>query len=385
MHFSRPAMRKKSRGEHSASLYVHIPFCSGKCPYCAFYSVRPGKEDVSRYLASLDLEISMLGRSYGTLPEIRTAFIGGGTPTVLDPVQWRNLLSLLESRFRFLHGAEVTVEANPNSIRQEHLDIWRKWRVTRVSVGVQSLNDGDLRALGRPHDSRQSLEAMSAVRNSGFSLSADLLFGLPLQDLRIWSRSLEGVLSAGAEHVSIYQLTLEKGTPWGDFPPEGLAEGYSFYRWAQYFLERRGLRQYEVASFAKPGKWCRHNVSYWQHRDVIGLGPSAWGYLNGVRTRNASNLDEYVSFIGKGDSPVCFSESLKGKDLASEAAILALRTRWGIRFERYRKRFGEEALRGLLEELDGLPPRLFRRNGVSVALSREGMRVGNAIWERLLP
>ena len=378
-------MRKRSSGAHSSSLYVHIPFCSGKCPYCAFYSVRPGVGDVDRYLASLDLEISMIARSFGALPEIRTVFFGGGTPTILDPGQWRNLVSILEKRFHFLPGAEITVEANPGSIRPEHLDIWGECGVTRVSVGVQSLDDDDLRALGRPHDSRQSLEAISMVRNSGFSPSADLLFGLPHQSLRVWNRSLNGVLNAGAEHVSIYQVTLEQGTPWGDLPPEGLAEGYQFYRWAQYFLEKKGLRQYEVASFAKPGRWCRHNVSYWQQRNVIGLGPSAWGYKDGSRTRNTADLNEYISRLGRLESPICFSESLQGRDLASEAAILALRTRWGVRFDSYRNVYGEDALRGLLKELDGLPPRLFKRNHVSVALSREGMRVGNAVWERLLP
>ncbi len=319
------------------------------------------------------------------MPEIRTAFIGGGTPTLLEPVQWAKLVSLLESSFSFLSGAEITVEANPGSISPEHLNIWKKWRVTRVSLGVQSLNDDELRLLRRPHNSRQSLEAMLSVRDAGFSFSADLLFGLPLQNLRTWSSSLEGVLSAGAEHLSIYQLTLEPGTPWGDAPPENFADGYPLYRWAQYFLEKRGFRQYEVASFSKTGKWCRHNVAYWFQKNVIGLGPSAWGYLDGVRTGNTADLDEYTSRIERGERPICFSESLKGKELASEAAILALRTRWGVRFQKYSKMFGEEALAVLLKKLNELPPRLLRRNPASAALSREGMRVGNAVWERFLP
>lgn len=378
-------MRKRSSTVNPVSLYVHIPFCSAKCPYCAFYSQRPAAGDVSRFLESLGREIAILSGSWGKMPEVRTAFIGGGTPTLLEPTHWARLVSLLESTFTFLPGAEITVEANPGSINPEHLNIWKQWRVTRVSLGVQSLNDDDLRLLRRPHNSSQSLEAMFSVKDAGFSLSADLLFGLPLQNLRTWSSNLEGVLSAGAEHLSIYQLTLEPGTPWGDSPPEKLAEGYPLYRWAQYFLEKRGFRQYEVASFAKPGRWCRHNVAYWQQKNVIGIGPSAWGYQDGVRTRNAANLDEYVSCLERGESPVSFSEGLKGRELASEAAILALRTRWGVRFQKFRRRFGEEALAELLEKLDELPSHILRRNKTSAALSREGMRIGNAVWERFLP
>lgn len=377
--------RKRSRTGTPVSLYVHIPFCSTKCPYCAFYSRKPGIGDVSRFLESIGREISILVRLWGKKPEVRTAFIGGGTPTLLGPDHWARLVSLLESSFSFLPGAEITVEANPGSISPEHLHIWKEWRITRVSLGVQSLNDDELRLLGRPHDSRQSLEAMASIRNAGFSLSADLLFGLPLQNLGTWNSNLEGVLSAGVEHLSIYQLTLEPATPWGDAPPKELAEGYPLYRWAQYFLERRGFSQYEVASFARPGRWCKHNISYWQQRNVIGLGPSAWGYLNGVRTRNTADLNEYASCLDRGESPVCFSENLKDKELASEAAILALRTCWGVRFQQYRKRFGEEALATLLGKLDELPSHLLSRNHASVALSRAGMRVGNAVWERLLP
>ena len=378
-------MRKTINPKSPLSLYVHIPFCSAKCPYCAFYSRRPEAGDFSRFLVSLGMEIAMFSRSWGKMPEVRTAFIGGGTPTILDPDHWAMFVSLLESSFSFLPGAEITVEANPGSISPEHLDIWKEWRISRVSLGVQSLNDQELRVLVRPHNSRQSLEAMSSVRDAGFSLSADLLFGLPLQDLRTWHSNLEGVLNAGVEHISIYQLSLEPGTPWGFAPPEKLAEGYPLYRWAQYFLGKKGLRQYEIASFARPGRWCRHNVAYWRQKNVIGLGPSAWGYLEGTRTRNTADLDDYVSCLERGESPVRFTEKLEGRELASESAILALRTRWGVRFQKYRRRFGDEALAELMEKLDELPAHLVRRNPASAALSREGMRVGNAVWERFLP
>lgn len=378
-------MRKRSKTETPVSIYVHIPFCASKCPYCAFFSIVPESGDIARFFDSLSLEISALQASAGTRLDVATLYIGGGTPTIIPPEQWRELLSILESSLSFSSCAEVSVEANPGSLVAEHLDIWKRWRVNRISLGVQSLNNSELRTLGRTHDHRQAVSAMEKVKKAGFALSADLLFGIPGQDLRSWNRSLEGVLLTGVDHLSIYQLTLETGTPWGERSPGNLPEGYPLYRWAQYLLQRRGFVQYEVASFARSGRWCRHNMSYWLQKNVMGLGPSAWGYLDGVRMKNSANLDDYCIRLKNGESPVCFSEKLVGNDLESEAAILALRTRWGIRFQRYRNRFGEERLEAMRKKLDEIPQHLLVRTKAGASLSKEGMRVGNSVWEFFLP
>lgn len=385
MPFSRPAMRKKSSPEGVVSLYVHIPFCEKKCPYCSFFSTPVTGDKIEKFLVSLERETALLKAAHGVIPPVRTAYIGGGTPTVLAPSQWSRLIAILEKGFRFLSGSEVSVEANPGSISTEHLSVWKDWRVTRVSIGVQSLVEKDLAILGRPHNASQSAEAIGIVDQAGLSPSADLLFGLPGQEIRGWHESLEGVIRAGVDHVSVYQLTLDPGTPWGDNPPAGLPDGYPFYRWAQYYLEYKGYRQYEIASFAKPGKWCRHNAIYWLGGDFIGIGPSAWSCRGFERSKNAGDADEYYRLIIGGERPVCFTETLEGEALASERAILALRTRWGIRFQRFRADFGERALDVVIKKLEELPSRLLTRTPGRISLSREGMRVGNAVWQKLLP
>lgn len=338
---------------------------------------------MSDFLEALEGEITLLPE--GRRPRVRTAYIGGGTPTVLPPIHWERLISILEEGFSFLPDAEMTVEANPGSLTMEHLSLWKDWRVSRVSLGVQSLQDEDLLAAGRIHDRRQALDSMALVKRTGLSLSVDLLFGLPGQELRGWADTLKAVLSGGAEHVSIYELTLESGTTWGRQPPQNLAEGYPFYRWAQYYLEKKGLLQYEIASFAKPRRWCRHNVTYWTGGEFLGLGPSAWGYRGSVRTGNVSDLGCYCSMIAKGLRPTCFSERLEGERQASELAILALRTRWGIGIHEYRRRWGDQMLQVLQDSLGGIPRFLFRSAPGRVALNKRGMRVGNAIWEKLMP
>lgn len=376
--------RQRSGLPPAISLYVHIPFCRSKCPYCAFYSFPPAVGDIPSFLQALEKEIALLGRE-GDLPRIRTAYIGGGTPSLLSVPDWRRLIRILERAFTFIPGAEVTVEANPASLTGGHLSLWKDWRVTRVSLGVQSLQDKDLLAAGRAHDRRLALDSMTRISGTDLSLSVDLLFGLPGQHFRGWGETLREILSEGVDHVSIYQLTLEEGTPWGERPPNDLAEGYPFYRWAQYYLEKKGLLQYEIASFARPGRWCRHNVSYWRGGEFIGLGPSAWGYRKYQRTRNIPDLPEYCSMVARGKSPVCYSERLEGDRLASESAILALRTRWGIRLQDLRRDWGDDLPERMAAALKELPRDLFRRSPGRIALSRRGMRVGNSIWERLVP
>ncbi len=365
------------------SLYVHIPFCQSKCPYCAFYSIRPGRGDLSGFLEALKGEITLFPGE--RRPRVRTAYIGGGTPTVLLPAHWERLISILEEGFSFLPGAEVTVEANPGSLAMEHLSLWKDWRVSRVSLGVQSLQDEDLLATGRIHDRRQALDSMTQVRRAGLSLSADLLFGLPGQELGGWADTLKVILSEGTEHISVYELTLESDSTWGRQPPQNLAGGYPFYRWAQYYLEKKGLLQYEIASFAKPRRWCRHNVAYWTGGEFLGLGPSAWSYRGSVRTGNVPDLGRYCSMIAKGLRPTCFSERLEGERQASELAILALRTRWGIGLRKYRRRWGDQMLQGLQDSLEEIPRSFFRSTPGRIALNKRGMRVGNAIWEKLVP
>lgn len=365
------------------SVYLHVPFCAGKCGYCSFYSTPPVRGEVEDYLDALEAEIRYWRSRLGA-PSLRTLYVGGGTPSLLPPRAWSRLISLIEGLGNCDALEEATVEANPSSLSDGHLELWSSSFFTRVSLGVQSLDDAELRCLGRRHDAALALCAMTRVLRFGLSLSADLIFGVPGQTLRTWAASLSGVRKAGARHISTYQLTLEPDTPMGRRMPV-LPDGYPFYRYVQWYLPRLGLLQYEISSFASTGDECRHNLAYWRQENVLALGPAAWGYLDGRRYENPRTLDAYLEAARRGfPDPLEGGELLRQRSRAVEAAILALRTRWGIDRADFSARWGE----GLLHEVEGLlaelPPHLLRDDGGSVSLSPAGMRVGNAVWSELL-
>ena len=311
---------------------------------------------------------------------METLYIGGGTPTFLNVADWESLIEILENGLSFSKGMEVSVEANPDSLNEDHLRLWKTWRVNRVSLGIQSFSPGILRWLGRLHDEKQAIEALERCAEYGFASSGDLIFGIPGQNLRLWHSDLR-TLSGFVNHLSIYQLTAEPGTPLAGKRVASQSEAYPLYRFAQWYLNRRGFLQYEVASFARNESWCRHNLSYWKQTNVLGLGPSAWGYLDGLRYRNAAPLLRYLRQEGLRWE---WTESLLQEDRAREAAILALRTRWGIRWKTFRRRFGGEISRKLAEALSELPPDLFVKRNGRISLSDKGFRLGNSIWERLV-
>jgi oxygen-independent coproporphyrinogen-3 oxidase len=374
------------------SLYLHVPFCLSKCGYCSFYSralAGPADGAPEAWLAALSREAGRLADIWGGPIPLRTVYVGGGTPSALSPGLWKRLIRILEGAFDFSELEEATVEANPCSLTDGHLALWRGSFVTRVSLGVQSLRDEELSWLGRRHDAKTALAALDRALAYGFDVSADLIFGLPslefpFQTLRMWRDSLRRVLASGAAHVSAYQLTLEPDAPLGRIDPS-LPDGYSFYRFAQWYLPRKGLEQYEIASFARPGKECRHNLAYWRQENVLALGPAAWGYLDrgedGLRYHNVPTLEEY------GRSARAFiagAERLKGRERGVEAAILLLRTKWGIDTDAFAARFGQDLTGAVLEVLRGIPPRLARFENGCVRLTPAGMRVGNAIWTEFL-
>ena len=361
------------------ALYVHVPFCENKCGYCSFYSKKPRAGEIDSWLEALELEIisrlSFLKKFQA--PEL--LYIGGGTPSLLSVPQWKKFLDTLKKFFGLTNLIEATVEANPNSLTREHVNFFKANGFTRISLGVQSLEDNELKILGRLHDSEQALKAMELVKNSGLALNCDLIFAVPGQTLRTWASSLKKVIQL-ADHVSTYQLTLEPDTPLGKkFLNEDLNfQGYKFYRYAQYFLPRKNFLQYEISNFAPAGFECRHNISYWTQEDVIALGPSAVSYLAGVRTKNPGTLEKYFRAAEK-NFPVEFleeKESLPTREKNLELVILSLRTKWGIARELVPVE--------VLEILDSLPRDLFSEYGERIILSPRGMRLGNAIWSEII-
>ena len=358
------------------SLYIHVPFCERKCFYCSFYSVSGREDYIDSWLEALELEAARY-HCENKIP-LKTLYVGGGTPSVLNISQWQKLINIITKNFNLDNLQEATTEANPNSLTPELVSFLESNFFTRLSLGVQSLNDSVLKTLGRLHDSKLAIKAMELVRDSNLTLSCDLIFAIPGQTLRTWAASIKKVIES-AEHVSTYQLTLEPETLLArDYDNQALNEaGYKFYRYAQYYLPRKNFIQYEISNFALEHKECLHNIAYWTHDEVIALGPSAVSYINHERIKNPSSLDEYI-YLAKNNFPdeLLTRERLTPHERAIELAILKLRTKWGI------KRV--DLLPEVEQVISRLPEDLFIFTPERVALSKRGMRLGNSIWSEII-
>lgn len=365
------------------SLYVHVPFCERKCNYCAFESGAAAEGETDQWLALLERELAWWRNRLGAV-SLNTCYIGGGTPTVLTGLQWTRLCSLLERSFDFSCCLETTVEANPNSLLTDHLLTWKDWRVTRVSVGVQSFDEAELSMLGRLHTPLQAYNALSAALAAGFSVNADFMFGLPYQTLHNWARTLKDAVKSGIGHISLYQLSLEPDTPWADMDPRILPDGSAQYRWAQWYLPRKGFTQYEIANFAQNGQESKHNLNYWREGAYIGVGPGASGYIGGWRYKNVGLLSEYAARVEVGKMPAVAGERLSVDQRSREAAVLALRTAEGLERERYVNDYGLDALAEIIKKLSDMPRDLTEIDDERIVLTPKGMRVANRIWVELI-
>jgi len=330
--------------DDTAGCYVHLPFCDRICPYCDFAVVRHVQARVERYMSALAREIET-----SPLPDkpVRTIFFGGGTPSALEASRLDQLLGQLFERFGARPGSiECSLEANP-SRDVDDLPQWRRAGVTRVSIGVQSLDDGELHRLGRDHSASQAESFARAVRRAGFdSVSIDLIAGAPGQTLGSFTTTLDRAVALEPDHLSVYGLTIEPSTPYaawharepGAFPDDDTVA--DMLTEADARLSSAGFEHYELSNFARPGHRCEHNVGYWRQRDCIAFGMSAAGYDNGERYRNERDFDAYCAAIEKGSSPRAELERLDRGRRIGEAAMLALRTADGIGDADFRKRFG---------------------------------------------
>lgn len=359
------------------SVYVHIPFCVRKCPYCAFESAQIPNGGEEILLDGLERELASRASDGAILA--RTMYIGGGTPTALGARYWPRLFDILDRHVSRAECEELTVEANPHSLTRDHLTIWRERGATRVSVGVQSFDDAELSFLGRLHDSRRAADAVAACSAAGFDVSIDLMFGIPGSDLRTWWTSMRRAISLAPSHISVYQLTIEPGTP---FASRGfvMPDGYPEYRASQWLLPHMGYRQYEIANFARPGRESRHNTAYWTGGEYAGVGPGAWSWDGETRSKNVSGLEAWAERPGEADE----METLTGERAAREAAILALRTADGIDLARLAARYGHESAAKILRELKQFAPELAEVSEARARLSPKGMRMANAIWSEIV-
>jgi oxygen-independent coproporphyrinogen-3 oxidase len=373
----RPAPRwVESVDEAAAGIYVHIPFCDRICPYCDFAVVRTRERSIERYCAALENEIERANQPSGG---IATIYFGGGTPSALPAARIAALIDRLCARFGCEREAfECTLEANPSRGRED-LERWREAGVNRLSVGIQSFDDGELHRLGRDHAAADAAEFLSAARAAGFeNVSLDLIAGVPGQTRASFASSLAAATASPATHVSVYGLTIETGTPYAAwyardpvaFPDDDLTADQ--LESAHDILSAAGFSHYEISNFARPGWESAHNIGYWRQRDCIAFGMSAAGYDRGLRYANHRAFDDYCSAIEAGRSARAYEEELPIARRIGEAAMLALRMSTGIDDADFARRFGIDAetvfraarkkcsAAGLLED-DGARARLTRR------------------------
>lgn len=386
------------------SLYVHVPFCAHKCEYCAFYSEASSGEVTNRYVSAVVRELEIVADNL----KPKTIFFGGGTPSILNLRQWEQILQTME-RLNLLGAPEWTVECNPATVSADKAKLLRDFGVNRISMGVQSLNERLLERLGRIHSREQVFKSFDTLRQAGFeNLNVDLMFAIPGQTMAIWQDTLNEALALDSEHLSCYEVIYEQDTPLYaqlqakefDVDEDLACDMY------EALIERgaqAGFQQYEVANFGRhelksrpapgppltdpliPTFACRHNVNYWRGGDYHGLGPSATGYVRGIRTRNWSNTQMYCEQIERGQRAFESREELTPLKRAGETAAFGLRMTAGWPFAEFEQVTGFDLRREWPKEMQScveqgwgeiLPDR-FR-------LTRQGLRFADAAAEMFL-
>lgn len=327
------------KGRTYGGLYVHVPYCIGKCAYCDFYSVRIEEAPARAYLNALRSEARFIAPG-----RVDTVYIGGGTPTALNAPMLATLLETVTEAAG--ECSEFTVEANPGTLDPEKLAIIKRAGVTRMSLGVQSLNDTELRSLGRLHTAEDALRAARMITSHGFSLSIDLMYGLPAQSMRDWQRTIGKVLDLRPGHISAYELTPAEGTPLWDqieggliaMPSEDLVT--DMFHHGREALTDAGYAHYEVSNYALPGMECRHNLNYWRRGTFLGLGPGAHSFDGEARWWNVEDTDAYVRMLAEGVPPVAERHELSEADALREEVMLGLRTSEGLDLARFKAAHG---------------------------------------------
>ena len=370
----------------SLGLYVHIPYCKRKCNYCDFCSLPLGDGAVpDSYIARLIDEI----RSYSGAEKraLTTIYFGGGTPSLLAPDKMRLIVSAIKESFAIADNAEITFEANPGTLSEEKALEYRRLGFNRVSMGLQSIHDNEMKKLGRIHDYDDFLKSYNLLRKAGFdNINVDLMYGIPDQTKESFTRTLENILALSPEHISCYGLIIEEGTPFYKMAdtlnvPE-LDDECDMYELAARMLADYGYSHYEISNYARDGFESRHNLIYWNSDDYIGVGAAAHSCLDGIRRSNTEDVSEYIS--SRGISPN--DERSPDKDeQAYTYAMLKLRLKAGFSLSEYSARFGRSFLDGRESAIKNM-----ERNGLlklendRIFLTEKGFYVSNGILVEIL-
>ena len=327
-------------------LYIHIPYCIHKCGYCDFNSHPIKQDEMNHYIDALVAEMKHYAKTYSNTNIIRTIFLGGGTPTTLTVYQLERILKECVSEFTVASDAEITIEANPATIDIEQLKSIRQTGYNRISIGVQSFDKAELKLLDRAHGPEEIHSTVDRARKAGFdNLSLDLMFAVPNQSLSSWESNLNKALEKNPEHLSTYNLTIEQGTAFSKLQSNGKLimpdddHQLELYKRTIERLTKKGFHHYEISNFARRGKECKHNITYWENKNTLGLGAGASSYMNGTRFKNINLPAHYIRQVKEKKIGVEHSETLEPRQAMGETIMLGLRLLQGISIHQFEKRF----------------------------------------------
>lgn len=387
-------------------LYLHVPFCQTKCQYCDFNTYAGIEDQIDGYIRAVKNELAGWGKLLSR-PKVRTVFLGGGTPSYLPAEGIASVLETIHQAFDVESGAEITMECNPGDVNPEKASTWIRSGINRVSMGAQTFDDGLLALLGRRHTSFEAKQSFDALRQLGFkNLSLDLMYGLPHQALAHWSETLDVAMAMAPDHISLYSLQIEPGTPLsvdvktGRYPVPDDDLAADMYEEAQRKLATQGFGQYEISNWAKPGMESRHNLIYWHNEPYLGVGPGAHSWFAGQRFANLKSPRRYTTVVGEdykmtGFDPVAMMRNPAGPvdqvDVTtpaidvSETMMMGMRLNEGISLEKFLQRFGTH-LRLVfpreIKQLLGLG--LVELTSDALRLSERGRLLGNEVFAEFI-
>ncbi len=365
--------------EFFQSLYLHVPFCVQKCKYCSFYSIHWNPHSEELYIKAILKEMELTAK----IPhELKTIYIGGGTPSCLSSEGLSKLINGLKLNYKICHNAEFSMEINPGTIDNTKLSVIKDLGINRISIGVQSFRDNELRTVGRIHNSKEALDAVNFALNKKFlNVSIDLIYGIPFQRVEDWIENLKIALSFEIKHISIYELTIEEKTKLYEEIMQGKLklpdenEIVEMYISATEFLSANGLKKYEISNFAKKGFECQHNLSYWNRKSYLGIGPSAHSFIADKRFHNPADLFTYSEALLDNQLAWIDDYVLNRVETLKERVFLGLRKRQGIIVKR-------KCLLKIFEDFQN--EELVKIIGNNVRLTDKGMLISNEIFERVL-